>query len=179
MGLTVKSVQSNDDFQYELFEREQGTLEVRVMKCLTKNGSVSVPDLIDGFPVTSIGDMAFQACKAKNITLPDSLIEIGRGAFQQCRKLTRIEIPNHVQVIRADAFSGCTSLQQVLLPDSLREIGSVDRSRGALSTGGAFENCARLTEIAIPDSVVMISRKTFKGCNNLKIRSMPRHIIWI
>ena len=46
---------------------------------------VTVLDTMDGLPVTTIGDSAFQKCTGlTRITLPDSLTTIGDSAFEGC-----------------------------------------------------------------------------------------------
>ena len=54
-------------------------------------GDVTIPDTINGLPVTSIGD----------------------GAFSSCTRLTSVTIPNSVTSIGSYAFVGCTSLAAI------------------------------------------------------------------
>ena len=49
----------------------------------------------------------------KNSTIPNSVINIGNGAFSGCTTLTNITIPSNVTNIGCEAFSGCTSLSRV------------------------------------------------------------------
>ncbi len=68
-----------------------------------------------------------------SITIPDSVAEIGWGAFSGCRGLTSITIPDSVTEIGDGAFSGCTGLTSVTIPDSVTEIG-----------GSVFSGCTGL-----------------------------------
>ena len=120
-------------------------------------GSVIVPEIINGLPVTSIGAEAFYQCLSlTNITLPNNLLEIATGAFQNCGHLTGIVIPNQVRNIPDSAFSGCASLSTVTIPAGVTNIGSQ-----------AFMGCTSLSGITIPSSVVSIGPDAFFKCLNL------------
>ena len=57
---------------------------------------------------------AFDSCKnLTRVTIPNSVTNIGNGAFEDCTSLTSINIGNSVTSIGNDAFSGCTSLKDV------------------------------------------------------------------
>ena len=47
------------------------------------------------------------------VKLPESLTEIGSGAFRGCKSLKRIVIPESVTVIEAETFYGCEALREV------------------------------------------------------------------
>ena len=57
------------------------------------------------------------------VLIPDSVTEIGRGAFRGCTGLTSIVIPDSVTKIGEYAFGGCTGLTSIVIPDSVTEIG--------------------------------------------------------
>jgi len=60
-----------------------------------------------------IGTDAFQGCKFTTITLPESLICIGDGAFTWCWYIKTIEIPAGVTLVEEHAFSGCSGLTSI------------------------------------------------------------------
>ena len=91
--------------------------------------------------VTKIGYYAFNECKKlKTITIPDSVTEIGSHAFYYCTSLTSVTIENGVTEIGNNAFYYCESLTSVTIPDSVTEIGSY-----------AFSKCTSLTRVDITD----------------------------
>ena len=68
--------------------------------------------------------MAFAACTSlASITIPNSVINIGRIAFSECTSLESITIPNSVTTIGYQAFENCTSLTSVTIPSSVTTLG--------------------------------------------------------
>ena len=105
--------------------------------------------------VTNIGDGAFSRCESlQSVTIPNSVTSIGDHAFEQCESLQSITIPNSVTKIGHYAFSWCKSLQSVTIPNSVTSIGD-----------GAFSSCKSLQSITIPNSVTNIGDGAFCGCN--------------
>ena len=88
--------------------------------------------------------------------IPDSVTEIGSGAFANCINLTSITIPDSVVCIGESAFYNCGNLENVIIPDSVTKIGS-----------GAFEYCSNLASVIIPDNEIFIHESAFDYCENL------------
>ena len=69
----------------------------------SKDTNYIIPD-----SVTNIGDGAFYKCEyLKSINMPDSVTNIGDYAFVGCESLTSINIPNSVTNIGRSAFCTC------------------------------------------------------------------------
>ena len=63
------------------------------------------------FKIAHIGYHAFDGCKSlASITLPESLTSIGEGAFEWCESLASITLPESLTSIGERAFLGCRSL---------------------------------------------------------------------
>ena len=123
-----------------------------------KDSSYSIPD-----SVINIGSYAFENCKSlTSITIPDSVTSIGGAAFRYCKSLTSITIPDSVTSIGGSAFSDCTSLTSITIPDSVTSISV-----------GAFLRCKSLTSITIPDSVTSIGWGAFLDCTSLTSITVP------
>ena len=100
----------------------------------------------------------FENCKnLKNITLPNSIKEIGYKAFAGCENLQSVILPNFVVKIGEEAFDGCSSLQSIVIPEGLEYIGN-----------HAFRNCSAMESITIPDGVEYIRDGAFEGCSSLQ-----------
>lgn len=67
--------------------------------------------------VTKIADIAFKGCASLTaITLPDALISVGAGAFVDCAKLESLNFGQNVTSIGSSVVSGCTSLKELTVP---------------------------------------------------------------
>lgn len=101
------SIDIYKDFGYAL-------LKDGAAKIIGYNGNdayVTIPSVINGYTVTSIGDCAFYNCTSlTSITIPNSVTWIGDYAFSGCTSLTSITIPNSVTNIGECAFYNCTNL---------------------------------------------------------------------
>jgi hypothetical protein len=119
-------------------------------------GAVTIPSTITGLPVTSIGDEAFLGSGLTSVIIPDSVTNIGYGAFSGCYSLASVTMGNGVTSIGEIAFNQCTSLTGITIPDSLASIGVE-----------AFLYCTSLTRVKIGSGVTNIGASAFSHCNSL------------
>ena len=98
-GLDIISFAEDDILSYLEYEINNG--EVTITWCDDSiSGDVVIPDTIEGYPTTIIGDYAFSSRRnIESITLPEGLISICNKAFFECDNLTEIEIPDSVELI--------------------------------------------------------------------------------
>lgn len=74
-----------------------------------------IPNMLDGYTITGIGDNAFQQQTEKRYfyrdyeimaKLPESIVTIGEKAFFECNFIKTINIPASIKIIGAGAFAG-------------------------------------------------------------------------
>ena len=110
-----------------------------------ENENLVIPAVFENggtwYRVTSIYSAAFDGCKnLKSITLPNSITSIGDQAFISCTNLANITISEGVTNIGKYAFSNCTSLTSISIPSSTTSIAS-----------NAFYACSNLTSIFVSE----------------------------
>jgi len=152
--------------QFGDFTCESSGTAVTITKYTGPGGDVTIPDTIEGLPVSSVGYQAFRDCVSlTGVAIPNSVTSIGEAAFFRCAGLTNIRIPNSVTSIGPYAFLECSSLTSITIPNSVTSIEFE-----------AFRNCTGLTSVRIPNSVTMIASGAFGGCTSLSSITIPRSV---
>ena len=158
----IKGKDENKILEYLTYEIFDG--KVTIIDCDTSiSGAHIIPDTINGYPVTSIGDEAFEDCSnLQSVTIPDSVTSIGDFAFRDCSNLTSITIPDNVTYSSVSAFSNCSNLTSVTIGNGVTSIGPE-----------AFYGCDSLTSVTIPNSVTSIGDWAFFSCDSLTSITIP------
>ncbi len=111
----------------------------------------------DDFVVLGNGILVDANTEASSVTVPDTVMQIGAGAFYNNKNIKSVSIPKGVTGIGMRAFAGCTALQSISLPEQL-----------ALLDKEAFSGCVALQSVVVPKSVSLIGESAFLGCTGLK-----------
>ena len=118
------------------------------------------------FPRRGNKDHESLACTSlTSIIIPNSVTEIGKGAFQGCSSLTAIALSNSITSIGFCVFKDCKSLTSITIPNSVEKVGME-----------AFWGCSALTSITIPNSVKEVGIGAFCGCTSLRHITIPKRL---
>lgn len=68
-----------------------------------------------GYGINVIGDYAFENCKGLEILeIPDKVLSVGKCAFYYCTNLREITFPSSVTKIEGPLFIGCKKLEKIV-----------------------------------------------------------------
>ncbi len=162
---------------------------------------VALPDQFNGKNYT-IGGYAFVGrSDITSITVPETVQEIGEGAFAGCSGLVRIDLPfvganatgndqnneiTNLHYIFRGEYAVPENLTSVTIRggvigecafsgwDYFANIEEIILGEGVTKIGQqAFDGCESLTELVIPNSVTEISYYAFSGCKSLVSLTVP------
>lgn len=176
---------------------------VTITKYTGTESTVILPSTINSWPVTKIGEDAFQDnTTITSVTIPASVTEIGANAFAGCTNLTSVTYGGDWSNLTIQ--SGNPAVQdaanaplfdfEFIPPDNTAVIVTNYKYNGAaadvtipsryqgkpVTTIGhaAFFNSA-VTSVTIPDSVTSISDEAFINCPKLTNISIPNSVTYI
>ena len=150
-------INEDDGTAYTYTTRSDGTIEI--LSYTGKRRMITVPSVIEGKTVTSIGEYAFYGNQRLTmVKLPETLTNIGAYAFGQCTRLTSIELPETVQTIAEGAFRDCARLSyvEVVTGGALESVGSQ-----------AFAYCG-ITTFEIPAKLSQLAADAFLGAGSIR-----------
>lgn len=91
--------------QFYVGNKEDGTIAVEGY--LGEASVVVIPDSINGKKVSAIGTNAFDGIgNLAAIVIPETVLEIDRQAFIECKKLEYVVVQGNIEVIGEQAFWG-------------------------------------------------------------------------
>lgn len=153
----------------------------RALSQQKKLQTVALPDSLIG-----IGGACFSYSGLREVTLPDSVEYISDHMFFSCYNLQKVNLGNHVTLIKSGAFEKCAALSGLRFPPSLKEIE--DRAffdsgieimllpQGLQTIGKeTFANCKKLHSCFIPSSVTSIGDNAFKDTSPDLILLVPKN----
>ena len=151
---------SVSSFEYSIVEDQ-----VTIDKFTGHESFVVIPEIIEGYPVTTVGPEAFESSFLIRITIPDTITSIKESAFSQCNHLKKIDMSDSIESIGEWAFFDCGVLTDFNIPDTVTSIKN-----------HAFSSCNSLTDIILPKGIDMIDNSVFNGCSSLKSITLTENI---
>ncbi len=126
----------HDGYIYEIYEYTEeldgGTRlmrGVRILGSRLSEGVVVIPSTIGDYPVTAIGESAFEGDNfIEELNLPSDLRTIEKRAFFGMEKLKRVVLNDVIVEIEDEAFANCSTLATVAFGSGLTTITSFGQS---------------------------------------------------
>ncbi|MCR4616043.1 MAG: leucine-rich repeat protein [Clostridiales bacterium] len=120
-------------------------------------GTLTIPERLGGYPVTAIGERAFQWCEViTGLVIGDNITSLGDYAFYWCENLVTVQIGNGITEIPSCAFLYCKKLESVAFGENVTIINS-----------DAFSTCYKLNNVYMPNNLISIGSSAFKECTSL------------
>ena len=159
LNIDVEEGKAADGFTWE-----NNFNEITITGYIGASDTLTVPNTINGKPVTVIKDGALNDFTGlKSIVIPGSVRKIA-GAFQRCTGLQSVVIAPQGLESMSGAFKDCTALKTINIPSTVTTMDY------------AFENCSALDcEMVIPEGVTSL-RNTFSCCTSLKKVVLPQSV---
>ena len=143
----IKTIIANiTDEYFEILEIVKGkiilnTTDKNLIKIAQSIGIEANPyDIEDGVLLSSENNLLLMD-ETGTLILPDSVTEIGEGAFSGLEGLKTVIIPGTVKIIGENAFSNNLTLEKVIIQEGVEKIGKK-----------AFAGCRILTNMIIKES---------------------------
>ena len=154
---------------------------IKIVKWDGKGEEINIPEKIDGYTISAIGNEALGYNDVKTVTLPDTITLIEGNPFSSCHELEIINVsPSHgyLAVIDGVLFSKPDKrlihypkplpTRMYSVPDGIKIIGQK-----------AFSASHNLTIVKLPSSVERIENEAFNNCQSLASIDLPEGLKFI
>lgn len=152
--------------------------ETVVVGCDPSATSLVIPRVVGGFPVKSIGAHAFNSCKLlKQITIPDTISQINKKLFPLFSVISEINVSEENSNYKSVDGVLFDKTGQTLIKYPPEKRGSAYQIPESVASINeyAFFNCKYLHSIIIPSSVISIGKNSLLNCLNLKLIDVMQH----
>lgn len=181
MGLADKETVDGIEWTYTV---KDGKARIEEGLSQSATGSITIPSMLGGCPVTSIGRNEFRSgsgwrvfgkcCNLTSVTISSNVTSIGDSAFCGCSNLTSVTIPESLTNVCRRAFSECSALSSFAVDG--KNVKYSSRSGLLCSKDGMTLVAGVNGDVMIPASVKNIGEYAFSGCTGLKSVEIPRGV---
>lgn len=135
------------------------------------DAEVTVPEVIDGYPVSTLGYGVFSNCsELVSLTIPAGITVIEESVFLPCGNLSRIRVSpdnSRYSVIENVLFDKKTKAMVHYPAGLTQECYSIPEGVKTISRLAFYFN-ENLTAVVLPKSLKVIEETAFYGCRNLE-----------
>ena len=169
-GITVLSADGDmtfEDFTYTVLGQN-----ATITQYNGEGGEVTIPEAVDGYPVTGIGDRAFGNCETITaVSLPNTITQVGSYAFSGCVGLKKVIMSDNSTAeyaarLESYVFSGCTGLTTVELSKNVTTIGDY-----------AFSGCTALSSLTLPGNLKRMGLRMIEN-TTIKSITIPKNVTY-
>ena len=146
------------------YEEVDGQITIKSYIGFDDLEGVVIPDRINGLLVTKIGEKAFENCRSiKEVVLPQFLITIEDEAFWGS-SIKTISLQKSLIHIGKNAFA-FSKLEKINIPSKVAKISD-----------SAFYCCSTLKVISLSEGITSIDEKAFYSCEKLSKIDIPSSV---
>lgn len=156
---TMDTVLSGD---WRYLKMEDGA--VALVRYEGEQTDLTLPDTLDGFPVTAVDSFCFPDSTAQRITLSKGITALRADAFLYCTA-TEIILNEGLKSIGETAFFGCENLASLTIPTTVQTIAK-----------GAFQGCSGLTFLLLPEGITALPDYLLLDCISLERLTVPASV---
>lgn len=115
---------------------------LRLLEYIGREKEIRTPQKISRQPVVEIGPRAFRNKRAVSIEIRKGIRILRSRAFEGCRALEEVILPQGLQMVEDDVFEGCRSLRAVVFPRGMKWLRH-----------NSFKGCENLEKVVFPARV--------------------------
>ena len=193
-ALLFSSCASKTDEKLEYEITENNTIKITGYTDVSTRTEITVPDEIDGIPLTEIADYSlFNADSLQKITIGKNVETIGTWALTNNQRLKEFAVVDGNEYFTAvDGILFSKDMKTLVAYPPARNIEFNSLTGESLNSttyeipdgvevirSKAFYKCSNITEIKIPDSVTRIEEKSFFKVSALESLTLPKNLEYI
>lgn len=128
--------------------------KIRAVTISVFAGCISLEKIDIPQNIECISDSAFANSGLTEIIIPETVTEVKKEAFGNCKKLQNAVVC--AELIEKGAFNNCVELKTI----TLKSLKTLENE--------VFSGCAKLKTVYLPETVAEISYAVFAGCTDLE-----------